>query len=171
MGWSRQVRHSSHLVFGHLSLSVIFAREWVNSHSFVVSCTYDGAGKALEWIYGSDVLVGGRDNNTEALFSLLKPFNQRPYLPSHPSSYLADEGRIFVPPTCIAKGSNCKLHIFLHGCGVTYSYDVFTKYSGFNEWAVRNKIIILYPKMSTSGPTSQLKSGCFDGYGQVRAWC
>jgi poly(3-hydroxybutyrate) depolymerase len=72
-----------------------------------------------------------------------------------------------VPPACEPAGSKCKLHVFLHGCGVSFSYDVFTKYSGFNEWAMRNNIIILYPKMGTSGPTSQLKSGCFDGYGQV----
>ena len=32
-----------------------------------------------------------------------------------------------------------------------------------------NRIVVLYPKMSTRGRTPQLKSGCFDGYGQTGA--
>eukprot|EP00037_Helgoeca_nana_P029548 m.353740 g.353740 ORF g.353740 m.353740 type:complete len:392 (+) comp27996_c0_seq4:1687-2862(+) len=140
---------------------------WWEEWSGPDNCTYDGARHALEWIYGRDALSRGRDNATESLFPLLKPFDQRPHLPNSPPSYLADKGRIFVPPACEPAGSKCKLHVFLHGCGVSFSYDVFTKYSGFNEWAMRNNIIILYPKMGTSGPTSQLKSGCFDGYGQT----
>ena len=52
-------------------------------------------------------------------------------------------------------------------CGVTPTYPVFTQYAGFNEWAALNRMVIVYPKMSAKvGPTSQLKSGCFDGYGK-----
>jgi hypothetical protein len=50
-------------------------------------------------------------------------------------------------------------------CGARY--DVFTKYAGFNEWAMRNNFVVLYPKMGTRGPTAQMRSGCFDGYGQT----
>jgi hypothetical protein len=49
-------------------------------------------------------------------------------------------------------------------CGARY--DVFTKYVGFHEWALRNNFAVLCPKLDTRGPTAQMRSGCFDGYGQ-----
>ena len=64
---------------------------------------------------------------------------------------IQDHGEVFVPEGCELAGSGCKLHVFLHGCGVTPTFPVFTEYAGFNEWAVKNKIIVLYPKMNTKG--------------------
>ena len=70
---------------------------------------------------------------------LLRDFDQRPFVTQHGrDSYLADTGKIFIPPDCAGGGGQpCKLHLFLHGCDVTDSYDVFTQYTGFNEWAMR----------------------------------
>jgi len=161
---------SGHLVPG-IDPHLCWWQEWGGPDN----CTYDGARHVLEWVHGADTLAGGRDNDTTALFSMLRPFDQRPHLVHTPGrpSYLANEGRVFVPPGCESPGSGCKLHVFLHGCGVTDGtasdgeFDTFSKYGGFNEWAVRNKIVVLYPLVGTDGPTAQLKSGCFDGYGQT----
>ena len=131
----------------------------------VDNCTYDGAGESLRWIYGSHNLNGGRYNNTEDLKQYLEPFDQRPFIKKN--SYLAEEGSIFIPPQCKNADSECKLHVFLHGCGVVPTYPIFSTQGGFNEWAMNNKIVILYPKMGTSGSTKQLHSGCYDGYGQT----
>lgn len=48
-----------------------------------------------------------------------------------------------------------------------WSYDVFTKFAGFNEWAFANNFVVVYPRMSTRGTATQMRSGCFDGYGQT----
>lgn len=116
------------------------------------NCTYDGAGEALHWIYGSDALSGSRENNTKSLFQYLYSFDQNSYIPDGPNKELfAAEGRVFVPPSCLHKdGVGCALHVFLHGCGVASTYDVFTKYGGFNEWAYNNHIVVLYPQVRGS---------------------
>eukprot|EP00041_Stephanoeca_diplocostata_P009827 m.153460 g.153460 ORF g.153460 m.153460 type:complete len:377 (+) comp17915_c0_seq2:51-1181(+) len=133
------------------------------------NCTYDGAGESLRWIYGSAALQGPRQNDTKSLFEYLHAFTQDPYVPPGPNKELfATTGRIFVPPSCQKATAMCTLHVFLHGCGVASTYDVFTKYGGFNEWAYNNNLVVLYPQMaSNKGNTSQERSGCFDGYGQT----
>jgi len=134
------------------------------------NCTYDGARHALEWIYGKQALSNGRDNDTENLAQWLIPFNQTNYFPlDGRDPLLDDEGLIFVPPSCnsYAERVPCKLHVFLHGCDVELTYPVFSKYGGFNEWAALNRIIVLYPKMSTNGNTQEQKRGCYDSYGQT----
>lgn len=29
---------------------------------------------------------------------------------------MADTGYLYVPPSCAAKGANCKVHVAIHGC-------------------------------------------------------
>jgi len=140
---------------------------WWEEWSGPDNCTFDGARAALEWIYGPDALALGRDNDTETLAGQLRPFDQRPYFPGDGRDPLLDEeGLLFVPRSCETE-RGCRLHVFLHGCGVSPTYPVFTKYAGFNEWAVKNRIVVMYPKMSTRGKISQEHSGCYDGYGQT----
>jgi hypothetical protein len=130
------------------------------------NCTFDGAKAVLSWVHGDAALAGGRDNDTEALAAMLQPFDQTKYFPSNGfSGYLADEGKIFIPKSCVAVGSasgsagragnagsagvvgggeegviQCKLHFFFHGCDVTDSYDVFTNYTGLVSFAHHNHL-------------------------------
>lgn len=126
-------------------------------------------------------MAGGRNNDTDSLAKQLQTFDQKQFFAGENGGYLAHEAEIFIPKECLVAEDlegrpspssslavpPCKLHLFFHGCGVTPSYPVFSQYAGFNEWAANNKIVVVYPKMSTKGPTPQLKSGCFDGYGQT----
>lgn len=126
-------------------------------------------------------MAGGRNNDTDSLAKQLQTFDQKQFFAGKNGGYLAHEAEIFIPKECLVAEDlegrpspssslavpPCKLHLFFHGCGVTPSYPVFSQYAGFNEWAANNKIVVVYPKMSTKGPTPQLKSGCFDGYGQT----
>eukprot|EP00040_Diaphanoeca_grandis_P012459 m.63123 g.63123 ORF g.63123 m.63123 type:complete len:378 (+) comp23243_c0_seq1:36-1169(+) len=160
---------SPHLVPG-IDPYLCWWEEWPGKDN----CTFDGAGAALKWIYGADAFQGGRDNNTQKLIKKMKPFNQTKYFPTDGRDPLLDnQGSIFIPTSCTAaaleaSGADaCKLHLFLHGCGVSFSFTVFSQYTGFNEWAERNRLIVLYPKMATRGDTSQEHSGCWDGYGQT----
>jgi hypothetical protein len=31
--------------------------------------------------------------------------------------------QVFVPPACAAPAAQCNVHVFLHGCGVSLTYD------------------------------------------------
>ena len=45
-----------------------------------------------------------------------------------------------------------------------------TEHGGFNEWALRNSIVVLYPRLSRRGTASlQQKIACWDAYGQTGA--
>eukprot|EP00039_Didymoeca_costata_P004336 m.72698 g.72698 ORF g.72698 m.72698 type:complete len:363 (-) comp12349_c0_seq3:197-1285(-) len=162
--------NSSHLLPG-INPYLCWWEEWAGKDN----CTYDGAGEALHWIYGKNAFPNGRfAGNSTDLLKYMVPFKQKKFFPKDGRDpFLADDGMIFIPPSCQDKNSSelatqkCKVHLFLHGCGVTFSYSVFSTYGGFNEWAYKNDMIVFYPKMSTRGNTKQLKSGCFDGYGQT----
>lgn len=143
---------------------------WFEGWSGPDNCSYDGAWEALKWIHGDEALQHGRDNRTTDLYTnFLYDFDQTPFFPPARDPLLADTGRVLVPEACAARNSHCSVHVFLHGCGVTETYDVFTKFAGFNEWASKNNFVVVYPRMSTRGTTKQQLMGCFDGYGQTGA--
>ena len=57
-------------------------------------------------------------------------------------------GWAYVPSACTTSGSNCRVHLSLHGCKQGYGTvgDQFVKLNGLNEWADTNKVIVLYPQ-------------------------
>ena len=141
------------------------------------NCTFDGAGHVLRWVHGEQALDGGRENNTapETLYSkYMRDFDQTLYFPGASSNtsggsstLMASSGKVFVPPACVEPGASCRAHFFFHGCDVVDTFDVFSEYSGFNEWAMQNRFVIVYPKMGTNGKIQQMKDGCWDGYGDT----
>ena len=165
---------------GHLLPAVEPYLCWWQEWSGPDNCTYDGAGAALRWIHGDEALAGGRDNDTARLAQALRPFDQRPFFPAGGIDPLLDDHGLFYAPSECTGGparmvalANCAVHVFLHGCGVDEAwnnqtnFEVYAAYSGFNNWAARNRIVVVYPKMSTRGRYDQQRSGCWDGYGQT----
>lgn len=153
---------SAHLVPG-IDPYLCWWEEWSGPDN----CTFDGAGEVLRWVHGADRLSAPRNNNTQHLYeNYLMEFDQRLYAAK--SSLFAATGRVFVPPDCASAAAKCTVHFFLHGCGVAWTFETFSQFSGFNEWAYANSIIVVYPRIAnvTVG-TSQQRSGCFDGYGQT----
>lgn len=64
-------------------------------------------------------------------------------------SGLEEFGYIFYPKQCVDGSTSCKLHINMHGCTHTVlsspdGYNLLTQY-GFNEYAVSNNIIVVFP--------------------------
>ena len=59
-------------------------------------------------------------------------------------------GYVYYPNTCLEK--KCKVHVVLHGCfqGHQGVEKTLIEYSGFNEWAVYNDLIVLYPQVAYS---------------------
>ena len=96
----------------------------------------------------------------------MRDFNQSIYAGER--ALMASTGKVFVPPACSKRGAACNVHMFFHGCDVTDTFDVFSEYGGFNEWAINNRFVIVYPKMGTNDRSNkQMHSGCWDGYGDT----
>ncbi|RZU02130.1 PHB depolymerase family esterase [Rivibacter subsaxonicus] len=134
---------------------------------YISNCGYDGAKAALSKFYGT---LNAR-NNAPAAANYIE-FDQSAYSNGNPG--MAATGWLYVPASCAA-GTQCKLHVALHGCQqhtVAIS-DKFVKNTGYSRWADTNNIIVLFPQAkvdSTSRGTAASGSlanpnGCWDWVG------
>jgi poly(3-hydroxybutyrate) depolymerase len=134
---------------------------------YISNCSYDGAKALFTKLYGA---LNAR-NNSPASGNYIQ-FDQTPYTGSNPG--METTGWIYVPANC-ASGSQCKLHVALHGCVQNYDTigDKFIKNTGYTRWADTNSIIVLFPQTkvdSTSRQTADSGSlansnGCWDWIG------
>jgi len=131
---------------------------------YINDCNYDGAGNALNVIYGK--LEGKTKPNPSNIIS----FAQDLYVPSGYSAgslSLGDTGYAYIPTGCQNNANKCALHLAFHGCSQTIADigdDYYTQ-TGFNDWAESNNIVVVYPQAvkSTFSPTNP--EGCFDWWG------
>jgi poly(3-hydroxybutyrate) depolymerase len=138
-----------------------------SSSPYISNCGYDGARAMFEKFYGT---LNAR-NNAPAAGNYIQ-FDQTPFTASNPG--MSPNGWIYVPANC-AGGSQCKLHVALHGCQQNYDTigDKYIKNTGITRWADTNSIIVLFPQTkvdSTSRQTSASGSlgnpnGCWDWIG------
>lgn len=88
-------------------------------------------------------------------------------------------GHVYVPDAC-KSGASCRLHVALHGCGqhqeaVETDECVkrgecpalfFFKDAGYNEWAEKNSIVVLYPQNKPWGEAPDGNpASCWDWWG------
>jgi hypothetical protein len=146
-------------------------------------CDYDGAGEALEQIYGPlNDPAPVTDTSGKFIEFPQNEFFEPPGLdPEQLRNRLSfnELGYAYVPQTC-ERGEPCKVHVVFHGCKQVYDKNpesddandtthpfglkmVF--HSGFNEWANTNNLIILYPQAERVSVINPL--GCFDWWGYV----
>jgi hypothetical protein len=111
------------------------------------ACGFDGAGEALKHIYGE------LRPPVPQRVSGLRRFDQVEFdLPHAGLDTLG--GFVYVPVACDTQ-SMCKLHVFVHGCGMAahagptaYAFnDTYARRAGFNGWAEANNIVVLYPQL------------------------
>ena len=119
----------------------------------LLACYQDGAGQALQWLYGERVTPpegGGR--------GMLRSFDQIAFYDG-----LADEGYVYIPKTC-EEGAPCALIVALHGCemSATQIGKTFVRHTGLNEWAAENRLVVLYPQAESSLPNPL---ACWDWWG------
>ena len=83
---------------------------------------------------------------------VLRRFNQKEFVSSWLSwpDGLAEHGWAYWPYQCADGSRKCRVHIFLHGCGqssVDFQDMQFwhPKYNHYNNIAVTNDIIMIYP--------------------------
>jgi len=133
----------------------------ISTSPYISYCDYDGAGEALQTIFGKL----NPPNNGTSMGQMLS-FDQSVYLPNPSSKSIAKTGYIYVPDTCM-NNETCYLHVAFHGCLQSYQSvnDAYITESGYNAWADTNNIIILYPQAQKSFSNPTNPKGCWDWWG------
>lgn len=134
---------------------------------YINDCDFDAAGEILRHLY--DGRVAAPDESGEGA---LREFDQTAHFPGGRSSGdigLAATGYVFVPSRC-ERGTRCRLHVVLHGCR-QHAGAVGTRFideAGYNDWAVANDIVVLYPQTEpivSWRPERANPRGCWDWWG------
>lgn len=115
---------------------------------FIGNCGYDGAGDALQHLYGQ------LNSPISAIDGNLFEFDQTPYNPDPEKSSLSDRGYIYVPSACQDATRVCKLHFSFHGCTQTEQImgKTWAAHGGYNGWAESNNIVVVYPNAGMTLP-------------------
>jgi hypothetical protein len=100
-----------------------------STSSYISNCNYDGAGAALQRIYGS---LNAR--NTGTLSGSVVSFDQSG---SYGANGMDATGYLYVPQSCASGAAVCSLHVALHGCLQSYTSisSKFIQNTGYNRWA------------------------------------
>jgi hypothetical protein len=124
---------------------------------YITDCDYDQAGVLLGHIYGP---LRPRAAQPAGEFIA---FDQREFARDLTGHGLDDAGVVYVPKSC-RPGSGCRVHIVFHGCNQQRSKagDAFIKDTGFANWADANRLIVLFPQVTTSTLNPQ---ACWDWWG------
>jgi poly(3-hydroxybutyrate) depolymerase/chitodextrinase len=155
------VFYKNDIAAGHAHITDNYGSACSSTQSpYINNCNYDGPGLLLAQIYGT---LAAR--NTGTLSGQLISFDQSEFLASPGSKGMDDTGWVYVPAACAdGSGEPCRVHIALHGCqqGQAVVGDKYYTHAGYNEWADKNRIIVLYPqaKRSSGNPL-----GCWDWWG------
>lgn len=140
---------------------------------YMGKCRFDAAGAILNWIYGPLKPPGKKRGGR------FTRFDQTPYVDTTRflwSSGLDTTGWTYIPAAC-ARGKPCRLHIAFHGCrqgqtylpltppahGGPYYGKTFVEHAGYDRWAERNNIVVLFPQ-AVSIPLRN-PNGCWDWWG------
>jgi poly(3-hydroxybutyrate) depolymerase len=126
---------------------------------YVGKCNYDGAGAALQRIYGT------LSPPATTLSGQIITIPQSMFIADTMAASLADDAYAYVPASCAAK-ETCKIHVSFHGCLQSESQvgDAFYAHANLNEWADTNHIIVLYPQtIKAYSPINP--EGCWDFWG------
>lgn len=126
---------------------------------WLLNCKLDLAGKILQTFYGD------LNPKVSTVKENLKSFSQADFRPK--AALLGPQGWIYIPESC-HQGNLCRLHMALHGCQMNPDFiqDQFAKFTGLNEWAESNKIVVMYPQTSKLLKNPQ---ACWDWFGMTGA--
>jgi poly(3-hydroxybutyrate) depolymerase len=127
--------------------------------TYIGACGIDGAGEALQHLYGK---LAPRSEKPEGTLSR---FSQSAY--GSWGAGMASAGYVYVPRSCVrgAAGKACRLHVVLHGCEQYASGPVGTRFvadTGYLEWADANRIVVVFPQIA---PSLLNPKGCWDFWG------
>ena len=134
-----------------------------SSIPYIVDCDYDQAGAILSHLYANLQNPEPKPRSNDNNLGTFVEFNQLDYVPGERDHGLSKTGIIYVPNVC-RSAPGCRVHIAFHGCGQNRGAvgGAFTTTTGFAPWADANRLLILFPQVSTGAlnPT-----GCWDWWG------
>jgi len=140
---------------------------WLSISPYISNCEFDGAGEALNHIYGKP-LANPRNNGQ--LTGQVISFSQSSYTggASVASLSLAQTGYAYVPASC-ASGAECRVHMAFHGCEQSHSHVGmdYVEHTGYNKWADTNGIVVVYPQTADSDLFPSNPNGCWDWWGYL----
>ena len=124
---------------------------------YITDCDYDQAGMLLAHIYGEL-----RPRTAQPTGEFIA-FNQQEFMRDLAGHGLADTGVVYIPRSC-RTNAGCRVHIVFHGCNQQRSKagDAFMKDTGFANWADANRLIVLFPQVTTGTLNPQ---ACWDWWG------
>lgn len=152
-----QVRVERSIAAGHGLITETFGNPCgTTARPYLNACGLDQAGAILQHIHGP--LASPSTQPEGALLT----FDQSAFLPDPTAQGLARQGILYVPDACRAGG--CAVHVAFHGCRQNAAAvgDTFARNAGFNRWADRNHLVILYPQTQA---TSLNPNACWDWWG------
>lgn len=126
---------------------------------FLGHCGFDAAGAIFVELFGKPVHAAA------APLGELRTFDQDRLRPEGKDAFLADEGYLYLPPSCAA-GRPCGLLVALHGCKQNAEAvgEAFVRDAGFNRWADAYDVAVLYPQARASfAPLNP--QACWDWWG------
>lgn len=127
--------------------------------TYLGKCGVDGAGAALQHLYGKD---GKLEPPSTTLTGRFLRFSQSAYASF--ASGMAENGYAYVPASC-ARGETCRIHVAFHGCKQYATGPVgerFVRQAGYARWADTNRIVVLFPQTTASAINP---NGCWDWWG------
>ncbi|HET6804470.1 MAG TPA: PHB depolymerase family esterase [Frateuria sp.] len=126
---------------------------------FLGHCGFDAAGAIFTELFGQPT------RTVAAPRGKLRTFDQNALRPGGKDAFLADEGYLYLPPSCAA-GKPCGLLVALHGCKQNAQAvgEAFVRDAGFNRWADAYDVAVLYPQTRASfAPLNP--QACWDWWG------
>ena len=143
---------------------------------YICDCGFDGAGRALAAVLGRGSGLKPRAPSREVSKADLYVFDQRPFVTDGlvEAFSLSTEGYAFVPPACdwrggAGGGAGCPVHMVFHGClqSAELVGDAMIMGAGYNEWALSNDIIVVYPQTTKVEELWVNPKSCWDWWGCV----
>jgi len=126
---------------------------------YINNCNFMQSSRIIEHIYP------GSQPAAAQISGQIIEFDQTEFFPNDITS-MSDKGFAYVPEQC-AQGTECRIHVAIHGCEQGYESigDDYYSSTGYNEMADTNNLIILYPQASKSITMPVNPKGCWDFWG------
>jgi poly(3-hydroxybutyrate) depolymerase len=130
------------------------------SAPYINNCGFNQSHELLRHIYPDKREPASQG----ALSGELVQFDQREFIQGTRSS-MDDTGYAYIPQAC--RAGSCAVHIAFHGCrqGASVVGPAFYGRTGYNEFADRNALVILYPQVHPSSGVPANPLGCWDFWG------
>jgi len=133
---------------------------------YINNCGLDFAGEFLQQAFKQMSLPFNTNRGTFNSANLLQ-FSQTSFGANELSNSMDNIGYYYVPSGCSSSSNNtCHIHVNFHGCtqGESSLGTEYVTYTGLNEWAEANNIIIVYPQI-VANSLLENPNGCFDWWG------